>query len=131
MTTDSRQLLGAGIPPLPAEVLGDTPAVVVATGTTQAAAQRLNTRCASINAQTSQTGVYIAPATAASLPFKLLYSPYFLNYSTLSAANPVIYVGLGAYLNGTLNGAMTLTNGQSAIIWQQIGGVFYGIKNAS
>ncbi len=130
MTVDSRNLVGAGIPPLPAEILGDVPAVVAGTGTTQAAAARINSRCVSVNAQSSQTAVYMATATAASLPFKLLYSPFLINYSTLSTASPIVFVGVGGYLNGVLNGSVTLTSGQAVIAWQQAPGVFYSVKTA-
>jgi hypothetical protein len=128
---DARDLMGLGMAAQLSEIVGDTPTVLAGTGTTQAAAARINSRCTSINGQTGQTAVYIPTGTAATLPGKLLFNPYLLNYSTLSNASPIIFVGVGGYLNGTLNGSTTLTAGQSAIVWQQTGGVFYLIKNST
>jgi hypothetical protein len=127
---DSRALTGVGVPPLVAELLGSTPQVIAGTGTTQAAAAALTSKNVSINAQTSQTAVYLPCATAAPIASRTLFEPFFLNYSTLSNASPIIFVGLGGYMNGTLNGSITLASGQAAICWQQTGGVYYSVKTA-
>jgi hypothetical protein len=113
------------------EELGGVPVVLACTGTTQAGAAAITSKNTSLNGQSSATGAYLPTATSSSVASKSLYSPYYLNYSTLSAANPVIYVGLGGYLNGTLNGSLTLSAGQNAICWQQANGVFYSLKNTS
>lgn len=128
---DSRNLINLGVQPNLAESLGSVPQVIAAAGTTQATAVALTTKNVSINAQTSATGVYLPTATAATVASRTLFEPYYLNYSTLSAANPVIYVGLGGYLNGTLNGSLTLSAGQAAICWQQASGVYYSNKNTA
>jgi len=127
---DSRALMGVGLPALPAELLGSVPQVLAATGTTQAGALALTTKNVSINAQTSQTGVYLPTATASPIASRELYAPYYLNYSTLSAASPIIYVGVGGYMNGVLNGSITLASGQAAVAWQQASGVYYSVKTA-
>jgi hypothetical protein len=127
---DSRNLVGLGVPPQVAEELGAVPTVLAGTGTTQGAAAAILTKNTSINAQSSQTAVYLPTATAATVASRQLYSPYFLNYSTLSAASPIIYVGVGGYMNGVLNGSITLTTGQAAIAWQQASGVYYSVKTA-
>ena len=126
---DSPNLVGLGVPPQVAEELGGVPTVITCAGTTQAGATAIVSKCASLNGQSSATGAYLPTATAATIASRQLFAQYFLNYSTLSAANPVIYVGLGGYLNGTLNGSATLSTGQSAIAWQQASGVYYLIKN--
>jgi hypothetical protein len=126
---DSRALMGVGVPSLQAELLGSLPQVIAGTGTSQATAAALTSKNVSINGQSSQTGVYLPTATASPIASRILYEPYYLNYSTLSAANPVIYVGLGGYLNGTLNGSTTLTAGQACIAWQQASGLYYVLKN--
>jgi hypothetical protein len=127
---DSGALVGLGVQPSLAQVLGDVPQVIVAKGTTQAGAVALLSNNTSINAQTSNTGVYLPTATQAATPDTLLFCPYYLNYSTLSAASPVIYVGVGGYLNGVLNGSITLAAGQAAIAWQQAPGIYYSNKTA-
>lgn len=127
---DSRNLEGFGLPGEVSNVLGDVPTVVVAKGTTQAAATYLLSNNSSINAQTSQTGVFLPTATASPPADPLMWCPYYLNYSTLSAASPVIYVGLGGFMNGTLNGSITIAAGQAAIAWQVAPGVYYSVKTA-
>lgn len=128
---DSRVLLEFGAPPQLAQVLGDVPVVTAATGTNQSGAAALLSNNTSINAQSGATGVYLPTATAATIADQLLYCPYYLNYSTLSTTNAVIYVGLGGYLNGTLNGSLTLSAGQNAICWQQTAGIYYSVKNTA
>jgi len=125
---DSRALAGLGIPAQVADILGDVPTVTAGTGTTQAAAAPLISNCTSINGQTGQTAVYLITATAASFPDRILWSPYYLNYSTLSNASPIIFVGVGGYMNGVLNGSITLASGQAAIAWQQAPGLYYSVK---
>jgi hypothetical protein len=127
---DSRALVGFGMPPTLSEILGSVPQVLVATGTTQAGAAALTTKNVSINAQSSATGVYLPAATSSPIASRTLYEWYFLNYSTLSAASPIIYAAVGATLNGVLNGSITLAAGQAAIAWQQASGVFYTVKTA-
>ena len=102
------------------------------TGTTQAAAAPVTSKRASLNAQTSQTAFYLPPATTAPAGSSGLqmFAPYYLNYSTLSNASPILFVGVGGYMNGTLNGSITLASGQAAVVWQQTAGLYYSIKTA-
>jgi hypothetical protein len=128
---NSPALTGAGMPAQVANIMGDVPAVLAAAGTNQAGAVQILSNNTSINAQSSKTGVFLPTATQATAPDTLLYTPFYLNYSTLSAANPVIYVNVGGYLNGTLNGSTTLLAGQNAVAWQQAAGVYYLVKNTT
>lgn len=127
---DSRNLVGFGVPPGLAELLGSTPSVVAGTGTTQGAAAAILTKNVSVNAQSSQTAVFLPTATSSPVASRPLYEPYYINYSTLSAASPIIFVGVGGFLNGVLNGSITLAAGQAAIAWQQASGVYYTVKTA-
>lgn len=127
---NSLALVGLGMPPILAEQLGGAPATIAGTGTTQAAAAAITTKSAILNAQSSQTAFYLPTATAATIASRALFSPYLLNYGTISAASPIIFVGVGGYLNGTLNGSITLTAGQAAIAWQVSSGVYYSVKTA-
>src|SRR5580658_5832104 len=110
---DSRNLVGLGMPAQLASSLGGVPTVVAGVGTTQVGAARINSKNCSLNAQTSQTAFYLPTGTAASLPAGELYGIYFLNNSTLSTASPIIYVGVGGYMNGVANGSITLSTGQT------------------
>ena len=127
---DATALTGVGIPAQVANILGDVPAVLAAAGTTQGGAVQVLSNNTSINAQSSKTGVFLPTSTQATAPDVFLYTPYYLNYSTLSAASPIIYVGVGGYLNGTLNGSVTIAAGQTVIAWQQSAGVYYSVKTA-
>ena len=127
---NSLALVGLGMPPQLAEQLGGVPATIAGTGTTQAAAAAITTKSAILNAQSSQTAFYLPTATAATIANRTLFSPYLLNYGTVSAASPIVFVGVGGYMNGTLNGSITLAAGQAAIAWQVSSGVYYSVKTA-
>ena len=127
---NSLALVGLGMPPQLAEQLGGTPATIAGTGTTQAAAAAITTKSAILNAQSSQTAFYLPTATAATIANRSLFTPYLLNYGTVSAASPIVFVGVGGYMNGTLNGSITLAAGQAAIAWQVSSGVYYSVKTA-
>jgi hypothetical protein len=128
--TDSRDLVGLGMPPILASALGGVPATIVGTGTTQAAAAAINTRNAILNAQTSQTAFYLPTATASTIASRSFFSPYWLNNGTVSTASPIIFVGLGGTMNGVLNGSITLATGQAAIAWQVATGQYVSVKTA-
>ena len=127
---NSLALVGLGMPPQLAEQLGGTPATIAGTGTTQAAAAAITTKSAILNAQSSQTAFYLPTATAATIANRSLFTPYLLNYGTVSAASPIIFVGVGGYMNGTLNGSITLAAGQAAIAWQVSSGNYVSVKTA-
>lgn len=127
---DSRNLVGLGMPAQLAGALGGVPTVVAGVGTTQSGAARINSHNCSLNAQTSNTAFYLATATAASLSSTELYGIYFINNSTLSTGSPIIFVGVGGYMNGVINGSITLSAGQTALAWQQAPGVYYTNKTA-
>ena len=127
---DATALVGLGVPAQLAVRLGGVPATIAGTGTTQAAAAALTTTTAILNAQSSQTAFYLPTATAAVIRNTELFSPFYLNYGTISAASPIIFVGVGGYMNGTLNGSITLSSGQAAIAWQVSSGVYYSVKTA-
>ena len=127
---DSRNLVGLGVPPQVAEELGAVPATIAGTGTTQGAAAALTTKNAILNAQSSQTAFYLPTATASPIASKQLFAPYYLAYGTVSGASPIVYVGTGGYMNGVLNGSITLASGQAAIAWQVSSGVYYSVKTA-
>ena len=118
------------MPPQLAEQLGGTPATIAGTGTTQAAAAAITTKSAILNAQSSQTAFYLPTATASPIASKQLFAPYYLAYGTVSGASPIVYVGTGGYMNGVLNGSITLASGQAAIAWQVSSGVYYSVKTA-
>lgn len=127
---DSRNLVGLGVPPQVAETLGGTPATIAGTGTTQAAAAAINTKSAILNAQSSNTAFYLPTATAATIAARTLFAPYYLNYGTISAASPIVFVGVGGTMNGVLNGSVTLASGQAMIAWQVASGQYYSVKTA-
>jgi hypothetical protein len=118
------------MPPILASALGGVPTTIAGTGTTQAAAAPINTRNAILNAQSSQTAFYLPTATATTIASRSLFSPYWLNYGTVSAASPIVFVGVGGYMNGVLNGSVTLASGQAMIAWQVASGQYYSVKTA-
>ena len=67
--------------------------------------------------------------TLAFLPMRLLRA-FWQSLAVVRRVKPDVVVGLGGYMNGVLNGSITLASGQAAIAWQQASGVYYTIKTA-
>ena len=105
----STDLLGLGMPAQLANALGNDVALVTAAGTTQATAIPLKVTNNEVTAATSQTGV--------ALPvISLVATPYYVFVS--SATSAVVYAPLGNYLNGTLNGSLTVAQNKSCIFFE-------------
>lgn len=102
-------LVGVGMPPLQAAVLGNQPQAVTCAGTTQATAAAIRTHNTELTAAASQTGA-ILPSGA------LIGTPYYT--ACVSSTAAVVYCPIGATLNGTLNNSLTITQNKAVTMWQ-------------
>ena len=48
----------------------------------------------------------------------------------MAIVDRIIGPALDRYMNGVLNGSITLASGQAAIAWQVSSGVYYSVKTA-
>jgi hypothetical protein len=121
-------LMGSGFSPLQALQLDTTPASLAATGATAAAAATINNRMTIVTAATS---------TAAAVIFSTAAQPGAVHYvvnSISSAVTATIFCPVSGAMNGTSNGSLLLTTGQSAIFILTTAGTsvgsWYSIKTA-
>ena len=105
----SDDLQGLGMPSPLAQVLGNQPATLTCTGTTQATAALIKTTNTELVAAGSATGAILNSSAPNG-------SPYYLFTSSSTAA--LIYPPVGEVLNGTTNGTLSLAQNKAAIIWQ-------------
>lgn len=108
MPTQS-DLVGIGMPPLQAAVLGNSANALTCTGTTQATAAAILTHNVELTAASSQTGAAL-PSGA------LVGTPYYA--ACVSSTSAVIYVPVGHSLSGTGNAGLTIAQNKAAILWQ-------------
>lgn len=101
-------LMGVGIPPLPAGILGNTPSALTATGTTQAGAAAMLTHLVEMTA-TGADGI-ILPSGA------LIGTPYWVFNS--SASTGLVYCPVGHTLNTTSNGSLSMATHKGAVFIQ-------------
>jgi hypothetical protein len=104
-------LVGLGMAPEMASVLGNSPQLVTCTGTQQSTAAPIYTHNVELNAQSSQTGA-ILPSAAK------IGTPYYIQNGTASATSGVVYVPVGHTLNGTLNNGFTIAQNKQGYLIQ-------------
>jgi len=86
----AKALIAAGIPPLAADLLGDTPGSVTLTGTTQATAASLKYSLNNVTAAASQTGGILQNKNVGHV-FKVVNT---------SGTNATVYPPVGGAING-------------------------------
>jgi hypothetical protein len=106
---ESTDLMGAGVPPLQASLLGNDDLIVTCAGTSQATATLIRTTNVEFSAAGSQTGAILS----ANLP---IGSPTFAITTSSTAA--VVYPPTGQTLNGTLNQPFTIAQNKAALLLQ-------------
>ncbi len=117
----SSALVGLGVPPQLADVLGFEPSTVTGTGTTQGGAALIKSQNAEM--------VTAAGQTAAILPAdRPVGVPFIVNCPT--ATSGVVFVPVGAYLNGTQNGSLTIAQNKAAMFFQYKQGYWVSILTA-
>lgn len=102
-------LVGLGVPPQLAEVLGNGPNALTTTGTSQATAATIKAHNTELTTAGSQTGA-ILPSAAK------IGTLYYISNPT--ATSGVVYVPSGHYLNGSQNAGLTVAQNKGAILWQ-------------
>lgn len=102
-------LVGLGMPPELARVLGNTANALTCTGTSQATAATIKTHNTELVAASSQTGAIFNSNSLVGSPFYLF---------TSSSTSAVVYPPTGQTLNGTQNGTFTLAQNKAAIAIQ-------------
>lgn len=93
-------LMGAGHPPLQAELLGNEVQALNGAGTTQAAATAIRSTMSRVTGASSQTGA-ILPATAQ------IGTPYYV--ASVAATAAKVYCPVGHTLNTVSNGGCTFS----------------------
>jgi len=105
-------LMGLGMPAALASRLGNTPAALTGTGTSQATAALISQHVTMLNAQTSQTGAVFSSNASLGAPI------YVVSPVGVSAVTGVLYCPVSGTMNGTTNGSVLLTTGKTAIFVQ-------------
>ena len=119
----SNDLMGVGFPGELATILGNLPQQVAGAGTTQGTATNILTKNTELIPTVSQTGG-ILQSTA------LIGSPHWVFNAAATAVTGKVYVPSGHYMNGSLNGSVSLTEYQGAIIWQYKKGYWASVLTA-
>lgn len=114
-------LMGHGMPPQLADLLGGEPNVLTCTGTAQGTAATVKSKNTELSAASSQTGAILPSASNVNSEF------FFFCSSSTSA---VVYVPSGHYLNGSQNAGLTIAQNKGAIIWQYKKGYWASILTA-
>jgi len=104
-------LAGLGMAPSLAAEIGNSPALITATGTTQGAAAAIKTHLSEVNAQSAQQAVIIPSAAKVG-------TPYWVQNGTTSATAAFVFVPVGHFLNGTLNGSLSLAQNKLCVLQQ-------------
>jgi hypothetical protein len=107
-------LVGAGLPPLQAAILGNEPSALTATGSAQTDAAPILSHLVTMTA-TGADGV-ILPSGA------LVGTPYYVYNS--SGSTGLVYCPVGHTLNSTSNGSLSLATHKQAIFIQVSKGVW-------
>lgn len=106
-------LVGAGLPPLPAALLGNQATSLAGAGTTQATAAAILSHLVKVTGSGSNTGA-ILPAAA------LVGTQYFV--ASLASGSPaVVYAPVGHTLNGTTNGKYTFATAVGMAVFIKTG----------
>lgn len=106
---EATDLIGLGVPPAVATILGNDDSIVTCAGTSQTTATLIKTTNAEFSAASNQTGAILS----ASLP---IGSPVWCFTSSSTAA--IIYAPVGATFNSSLNGSLSLAQNKAAVIIQ-------------
>jgi hypothetical protein len=105
-------LTGLGMAYELAALLGNQPANLTATGTTQSTAALALTKNSYINAQTNQTGVIINSTAK-------IGTPHYFSNGTASATSALIYAPTGHTLNGVASSTpLTLAQNRMCTFFQ-------------
>lgn len=107
-------LTGLGMPAQLANMIGANPNNQTGTGTTQTGATVIRSRNTELTAASSSTA-FVFPTNVA------VMEPYFLINSSGTATSALVYVPSGHTIisNGVgANGACTIAQNKSAVIWQ-------------
>jgi len=106
---EGTDLIGLGMPPALAQILGNDDSIVTCAGTSQATATLIKTTNAELVAASNQTGAILSANTP-------IGSPVYGYVSSSTAA--VVYPPIGHSLNGTLNLGLTLAQFKSVYFFQ-------------
>ncbi len=114
-------LVGLGMPPQLANVLGNEPSAVTCAGTAQATATIAKSKNVELTAASSQDGAIVA---ADSL---IGSAHYFFNSSATTAK---VYCPVGATMNGSSNGSVSIAQNKGAFVWQYKKGAWASVLTA-
>lgn len=102
-------LVGVGLPPEVARLIGNTPNTLTCTGTTQGGAALIKAHATELSASASNTGAVFNSNSSIGAVYYLFCS---------SSTSAVVYAPLNETLNGAANGTITLAQNKAAIVWQ-------------
>lgn len=102
-------LVGLGMPPSLASILGNQPSSLTCTGTAQGTAATILSKLIELVAASSQTGAILPSGAHIGSPFYVFCS---------SSTSAVVYCPSGHTLNGTANNSLTLAQNKSAYLVQ-------------
>jgi hypothetical protein len=102
-------LVGFGMNPIQASMLGANPVAVAGVGTSQTGAATLKGKSCELTTSGGQTA-FIIPAVRG------MQEPQHV--FTSSATTALVFVPVGHTLNGTLNGSLSVAQNKAAILWQ-------------
>jgi len=111
----STDLMGFGMAPQMAAILGNQDSTVTCAGTTNATATLIKTHMPKLVAASSQTGAIFNSSSS-------IGSPYFTFCSTSTAA--VVYPPVGQTMNGTTDLGVTVAQNKMCIFIQYAKGVW-------
>lgn len=100
-------LVGVGMPTEQALRLGNQPATLTCTGTTQATAKAITTKMMILSAASSQTGA-ILPGTSSGVV-------YFLNNTGSTTA--IVYAPVGGTLGASTTAGINLPQNKAMVAW--------------
>lgn len=106
---ESTDLVGVGVPPYLANLLGNDDSILTTTTTSQSTAALIKTN----NVELSTSGGQTAAILSASLP---IGTPVYCFTSTATTA--LVFCPVGHTMNGSSNGSVSIAQNKAAIIWQ-------------
>lgn len=116
-------LMGLGMPAPLAARLGNTPATLTSTGTTQATAATITTHLTIVSGASDAGAIF---ATGASIG-----TPFYVTVATGSTyATAKIYCPVSGTMNSGANGSVSLATGKTALFIQTAQSVWFSILTA-
>ena len=119
----AEDLMGVGLSGELSTVLGNSPATVAGAGTTQGTATTILTKNSELVPTTNQTGGILQSSA-------LVGASYWVFNAAATAVTGKVYAPSTHYMNGSLNGSVSIAQNQGCLVWQYKKGYWASILTA-